>query len=142
MSRALGWLRRAFFRTKEAVTHEEVTRRLQEIERGLKVVGLEKPQAEADGVRLSGAAALLESIGDNDAVALVGSVLLVRQRQPDDHHKTFVRTLTQAELIHLEKHPDLLQSPQTILNALSKAVIIPQLEAHASSASTDSLHGC
>src|SRR4051794_11600249 len=102
------WLRRIFFRTKEAVTHEEVTRRLQEIERALKVAALEKPQAEADGVRLSGAAAVLQSIGDNNAVLLVGSVLLVRERQQDGQHNTFVRTLTQAELIYLEKHPELL----------------------------------
>jgi hypothetical protein len=121
MPKTPEWLRRFFFRTKEAVTHDEVTKRLQELERALKVAALEKPQAEADGVRLTGAAALLESIGQNNGVVLIGSVLVVRQLQADGHHNTFVRSLTQGELIHLEKHPHLLQSPKSILEALSKA---------------------
>lgn len=120
------WLSRLFFRTKEAVTHDEVTRRLEQVERALQIAALEKPQAEADGVRLSAAGGFLQSIGDNDAVARIGSILILRQRQTDGHHTTFVRSLTHAELIHLEKNPQLLKSPQSTLDALSKLTDTPE----------------
>lgn len=130
MTERKGWFRRFFARTKDAVTHEEVVRRLQEAERALRLQGLEKPQAEADQPRLEGAAALLEAIGDNNAVVVIGSVLLIRRASSGGPSDIFVRTLTQGELIFLEKHPHILKDPQGILDTLSSihsVVVEPKL---------------
>jgi hypothetical protein len=67
---------------KAFFSRDAVTQRLAETERAVKLAALEKPQSEADHGRLIGAAALLQSIGDSNAVVVVGSLLRSAVRIP------------------------------------------------------------
>jgi hypothetical protein len=105
-----SWFRRFFAQTKELATHNDVLHRVQLAERALKLLTLEGPQAQADGPRLKGAAELIKAVGANNAVIQIGSVLLVKLGT-----SVYVATLTQAELLHLEKNRHLLKDPQAIV---------------------------
>lgn len=114
MSERPSWWQKLFARSKAAVTHEEVVRRLAEAERALRLAALEKPQAQADNDRLAGAAALLEAIGSNDAVVLMGSVLLIRRSCSTGPASIYIRNLVQSELLEIEQNPELLKNPQAL----------------------------
>ena len=120
---------KAFF-SRDAVTH-----RLAETERAVKLAALEKPQSEADHGRLIGAAALLQSIGDSNAVVVVGSLLLIRRANPTAAGEVYIRTLSQSELIYLENHPALLRDPDALYLRFSGPEALP-VEHAATSRST------
>ena len=113
-----SWFKRLIARSKDAITHDEVLKRLAKIERAVEVQQLEKPQAEADKARLEGAAKMLEAMGNNNAAIQVGSVLIVKKHNPDGPGQIAVRTLTQTELAFLEQNQHYLQQPTEILRAL------------------------
>ncbi len=50
---------------------------IEKVERALELQHIEKAQAEADQLRLNGAAELIKAIGDNNAVVQIGSLLIV-----------------------------------------------------------------
>lgn len=114
-----SFFKRLIARTFGVMTHQEVTERLKKAERALELHVLEKPQSDVDGSRLQGTAELLKAIGDNDAVIQIGSILLVKHCCHDCPGRMFVRTLTQAELIFIEKNQQYLRRPHEILDALN-----------------------
>jgi len=115
-----SWFKRLIGVSKDAITREELQERLRKLERGLELRYLEQPQASADQPRMEGAAELLDKIGDNDAVIQIGSILLVKRHSPNGSGQIVIRTLTQNELIYLDKHGECLRDPIGILNALER----------------------
>lgn len=112
-----SWFKRWFGRTREALKEPEVRERLEKGERALELHALQKPQAVIDKDQAEGAAALITALEKTDAaVCQVGSILILKA-----NGGVVARTLTQKELIHLEKHPELLKAPDEILAALSAA---------------------
>ena len=118
-------------RVKAFFSRDAVTQRLAETERAVKLAALEKPQSEADHGRLIGAAALLQSIGDSNAVVVVGSLLLIRRANPTAAGEVYIRTLSQAELIFLEHNPALLRDPNALYLRFSGPESLPLERAEA-----------
>lgn len=115
-----SWFKRWISRSKDALTHDELLKRLEKAERAIHLKYLDKPQAEADQPRLQGVSELLSAIGENDAIIQIGSILLVKVFRPEGRSSVVVRTLTQTELAYLESHQELLHCPASILTALSR----------------------
>jgi hypothetical protein len=114
-----SWWKKWFVRTKEVATQPEVKQRLEELERALKLKGLGKPQAEIDKTQAEAVALLIKAVEKIPNVAIqTGAILLVKTTQ-NGNNCLQVRTLTQRELIHLEKHQDLLTTPDTVLSQLA-----------------------
>jgi hypothetical protein len=114
-----SWWKKWFVKTKDAATQPEVSQRLEELERALQLRGLGKPQAEIDKTQAEAVALLLKAVDGIPNVAIqTGAILLVKTAQ-NGSNCLQVRTLTQRELIHLEKHQDLLTTPDTVLSQLA-----------------------
>lgn len=117
-----SWLKRLFLRTREFLTQEEVRERAALGEKALEVALLGKAQAEMDLNRAQGAAAILAALQpDENAAVQIGTILLVRYTDEEGKSQTRVQTLTQRELLHLEKHQELLDRPRELLLALKAA---------------------
>lgn len=116
-----SWWKKWFVKTKEVATQPEVQQRLEELERALKLKGLGKPQADIDKTQAEAVALLVkavEKIPNVNVTIQTGAILLVKTTQ-NGSNCLQVRTLTQRELIHLEKHQDLLTTPDTVLSQLA-----------------------
>lgn len=126
MTERPGWWQRLRSRWKAFFSHEAVTHRLAQTERAVQLAALEKPQSEADHDRLIGAAAILQSIGDSNAVVVVGSLLLIRRANPTAAGEVYIRTLSQSELIFLEHNPALLRDPEALYLRFSDPESLPR----------------
>jgi hypothetical protein len=114
-----SWWKKWFVKTKEVATQPEVQQRLEELERVFKLKGLGKPQAEIDKTQAEAVALLVKAVEGIPNVAIqTGAILLVKTPRNGDNCLQ-VRTLTQRELIHLEKHQDLLTTPDTVFSQLA-----------------------
>lgn len=112
-----SWYRAFVARTKDAVTSPGLKERARKVERGVELHLLQKQQAEIDSMQGDTVANLLTALaGTSDALIQIGSVLLVKVGGVPA-----VRNLTQQELIHLERNPQLLKTPHAILEALQDA---------------------
>ena len=116
-----SWFKKWFVQTADAMTQPEVADRIKKIERALELKGLAQPQAEIDEKQASAAAKLMEALKDTPNAAIqVGSILLIK-RLTDTGSTVQIRTLTPAELMHLENNQALLMSPENVLQRLSNA---------------------
>ena len=61
-----SWWKRFVFRTKNAVTHKEVTDRIKKVERATEIAVLDKPQAEANLCQAQAASALISSLSNTE----------------------------------------------------------------------------
>jgi hypothetical protein len=123
-----SWWKKWFVKTKEALTQPEVQQRLDKLERALELTGLMQPQANVDKIEAEAAATLIKAVEDVPNVAIqTGSLLLVKTTRKRGGKCVQVRTLTQREMIHLERHQDMLSSPATILERLTEANGVDQL---------------
>lgn len=114
-----SWFKKWFAKSRDALTRPEVIERLQKGERALELEYLQRKQAEADRNQAEGAAALIKAL-DNESVAVcqIGSILLVKKTDEQGRSGVVTRTLTQAELIALEKQPSVLRSPEDVFEFL------------------------
>jgi hypothetical protein len=81
-------------------------------------------QAQIDAAQGAAVAQLITSLENTpDAIIQIGSVLLVKA-----DGVLAVRNLTQIELAHLERHPDLFRSPAAILDELK---LVTRIRTHA-----------
>jgi len=55
-----------------------------------------------------------------EAAVQIGSLVLLKHSSAGGKVKTFVRTLTQKELIFLEQNRELLQAPEDLIKRLSE----------------------
>ncbi len=116
-----SWWKKWFVRSKEAVTQPEVVERLKKIERAVELQGLYKPQSEINKNEAEAVATILKAIESVPTAAIqAGAILLVKTSNSLNGPCIQVKTLTQRELIHLEKNQKLLTSPQDIFSKLSE----------------------
>ena len=112
-----SWYRKLTARTKDAVSKPEFQDRLAKMERALDMQVLLRGQAQIDAAQGTTVAQLISSLNNTpNATIQIGSVLLIKI-----DGVLAIRNLTQVELAHLERHPDLLKSPTVILEELKVA---------------------
>lgn len=111
-----------FAKTTDVASQPEVAERLKKIERALEMKGLHEPQADIDKKEADAVATLAKAVENIPNAALqAGSVLLVKTNNPVHGPCIQARTLTQREMILLEKNQKLLASPHDLLEKLSEA---------------------
>ena len=116
-----SWYKKLFIKTKEVATQPEVKDRIDKLERALQLKGLHEPQSQIDKNEAEAAATLIKAIEKIPNAAIqTGSLLLVKLSNPDGDDCLQVRTLSQREMIQLEKNQHLLTHPATVLHELSR----------------------
>lgn len=117
-----SWWKRFVFKSKSALTHEEVLKRLKKGEEALEATYLDKPQAEANNQQAQGAASVIAALKDVDnACVQVGSLLVVKATDGNGKCVVAARTLTRDELKHFEQNQGILKEPQQVLELLQSA---------------------
>jgi hypothetical protein len=107
------WLQKLGALSNDPQVRKEWRSAVQKGERALELQILQKNQSEIDRNQAQAAAALLGSIPDNsEGVLRIGSVLVVKRLSASGLSQIFARTLTQGELITLEKNPALASDPR------------------------------
>ncbi|GAA0419223.1 hypothetical protein Acor_28900 [Acrocarpospora corrugata] len=108
-----SWFRTFRMKAKDLASTAEAKEIADEIRRAAELHGLHKVQAQNDNLQAQAAATLIQALqGTDQAVLLVGSVLVIK-----DKGQLAVRTLTQRQLIFLERSADMTQ-PQKVLEVL------------------------
>jgi hypothetical protein len=118
-----SWYKKWFVKTKEVASQPEVEKRLSKIERAVELRGLGLPQAEIDERQASAVSALINAIGPIPSAAIQSGSILLLKLIVDGQATIQVRTLSQREMIVLENHQDLLDSPKDILGKLAKLCV-------------------
>jgi len=114
-----SWWKRFIFKTKSALTHEEVKTRLKKAEEAIEATYLDKPQAEANNQQAQGAASLIAALKDVDnGCVQVGTLLVVKATDGNGKCAVAARTLTRDELKHLEQNQAILKEPGRVLELL------------------------
>jgi hypothetical protein len=111
-----SWFRQFLARAKDGAptVEESVTK----VARGIELQALHRPQAEVDARQADAVAKLMTALEKEENAAIqIGSILLVKVG-----NNYVVRTLTQIQLAHLERNPELFQDPATVLHQLQLAV--------------------
>lgn len=95
-------------------TRDEVLTLLQ---RAIEQQILEKPQAQIDMAQSQAIAGLLAALDKTpNAIVQVGSMLIIKVRDT-----VVVRNLTQLEIAHWERNPELFHNPERALQELQRA---------------------
>lgn len=111
-----------FARSRQALTSEEVTQRLQKLEYALEAQYLHKPQAEANLASGQAAAELIAALRETPHAAIqIGTLLIIKTTSAEGKSGIFVRTLSATELALIEANPGLLTAPHDILKMLGPA---------------------
>jgi hypothetical protein len=101
------------------VTSDEVVNRLQKAERAIELAALNRVQAEVDQKQAAAAAQLIEALKPvPHGVCAIGSVLVVKITGADGNSKVMARTLTQKQMIVIERDDKILRDPFTLLDRL------------------------
>jgi hypothetical protein len=105
-------------RTKDALTSDEMTARYEKAERAIELAALGRAQADVDQKQAAAAAQLIESLKlIPNAVCAVGSVLVVKVTE-EHGPRVVVRTLTQKQMIAIERNDQITRDPQALLKRL------------------------
>lgn len=116
-----SWWKRLIFRTKAALNQDEVQMRLKKAERAVEAHYLAKPEAEANNLQASGAAALIAALGETENAAIqVGSLLIIKVTDTTGKCIVLARTLTHDELKRLEENQSILRQPERVLELLQR----------------------
>lgn len=118
--RVFSWFRDFLLRTRRRLTSEEMSELVRDVRAAAEAEFLQKPAAEAEHLRLEGAAELLKAIGENNAVVQLGRVLLVKRQNETGPADIVVRTLSEREYHFLQQNEELLYEPQCILEVLAE----------------------
>lgn len=103
-------------RTRGFFNSAEMKDRYAKIERAIELQAIYHAQAEVDSLQSAAVANLITALGGtSDAIIQIGSVLLIKA-----NGVTAVRNLTQQELAHLERNPDVFRDPTVALRELQR----------------------
>jgi hypothetical protein len=92
---------------------------MEKLERAAEVQLLAVPESQANLNNAQGHATLIQALANESTAAIqLGPLLLIKISQPDGTSQIYSRTLTTAQLNHLERNPELLKDPGNILLAL------------------------
>jgi hypothetical protein len=110
-----SWFSRWWTRSKDALTSDEILDRLQKAERAIELAALGRVQAEVDQKQAAAASQLIESLKSTPhAVCAIGSVLVVKVTD-DNGPRIIARTLTQKQMIAIERDDRLVRDPHALL---------------------------
>jgi transcriptional regulator with XRE-family HTH domain len=120
-----SWFKKLFARSREAITSEEAMVRFKQIERAARLP-LDKQEAEIAQTYAEAVAAFLEGSAEAEvAVAQFGPLLIVKRPNETGGSSVVTRTLTSRQAAALERHQDLLQRPEDLLEFLAIAEDLP-----------------
>lgn len=118
-----SWFKEIWAKTREKMTQPEVQQQLVELgektQHAVELATIQKCQAEINRTNSEAVKNVIESMGDSDGIAQIGSVLVVKTTSRAGKSVIASRTMTTKEMIYLERHQELLMQPQKILKALS-----------------------
>lgn len=116
-----SWFKKWLVRAKELLTSEQLMERFESGERALQLAYVNKAQSEVDKNHSEAASNLLRAIEDIDqGVCQIGSILVVKTTDDSGRTRVVTRTLTQRELMLIERDQNLLKCPSTVLEALDR----------------------
>ncbi|MEV4116087.1 hypothetical protein [Nonomuraea sp. NPDC049695] len=108
-----SWFRRFRLKAKDLAMSADAKEIAEELRRAAELRALHSVQADNDSKQAQAAATLIQALdGTEQAVVMVGSVLVIK-----DAGRLAVRTLTQRQLMFLERSADMTQ-PSNVLEAL------------------------
>ncbi|WP_433264784.1 hypothetical protein ACQPZF_36070 [Actinosynnema sp. CS-041913] len=114
-----SWWGRFRVRAREASKEDGVVQRVAKIEHAIEVVGLRQPMAVENSKQAEAVSALVASLEKIDnAVMMVGSVVMIKYTDDCGHQHLFTKTLSVAEVRAFEENQHLLASPQEALQHL------------------------
>ena len=114
-----SWWKKIVFRSKEAISKKELTKKLKKAERAAEIAVLDKPQAEANLCQAQAASDLISSLSNTkNACIQAGSLLVLKTTNKNNESSIIVRTLTPLELEYLEENQAILRKPEKILDWL------------------------
>jgi hypothetical protein len=115
-----SWWKQIFYRTKDAISQEQVQKKLTKVEQAIQTNYLDKPQAEANAHQAAAVSSLITALKDiPDACIQVGSLLMVKTTSVEGKPMVLSRTLTAQELKLLEENQPMLRCPDRILEWLN-----------------------
>ncbi|MEV4242149.1 hypothetical protein AB0J63_01945 [Streptosporangium canum] len=102
--------------TKDVATSATTKEIAEEVRRGIELATIHSQQADNDNRQAEAVAKLVQSLeGTDKAVMLVGSILIMK-----DDGRLSVRTLTQRQLMFLDRHATSVTDPAAVLQALDE----------------------
>ncbi|WP_133061849.1 hypothetical protein [Streptosporangium minutum] len=102
--------------TKDVASSATTKEIAEEIRRGVELATIHSQQADNDNRQAEAVAKLVQSLeGTDKAVMLVGSILIMK-----DDGRLSVRTLTQRQLMFLDRHATSVTDPAAVLQALDE----------------------
>lgn len=103
-----SWYRRFLFKSREAVTHPEVTKRLSKLEHAIQLETRGKSQASINKSDAEAASLLIDALKNSDrGIVRLGSILIVKRTDADGKTGIAVRNLTEKEVLEIGKSPEL-----------------------------------
>ena len=111
-----------YAKTKDAVTHPEVSERLKKLERAVELEALDKKQALVDKDLAQAVKTLLDSVQNTpNAVFQIGSILILKLTDDDHGERVITVSLTQEQMIVINQKPSMLTQPGRIMTFLSES---------------------
>jgi hypothetical protein len=93
---------------------------VQKLERAIEIQGLNHPQSQVDKNEAEAISAIISALEKVSSAAIqVGSIVIIKLPDSDGNSCIQARTLSQQELMLLEKNPNLLKEPRKILDRLA-----------------------
>ncbi|MDF2437777.1 MAG: hypothetical protein K0Q95_2153 [Bacteroidota bacterium] len=116
-----SWYKKLLAKSKAALTSEEVVSRLKEVEYGMEVNGILKPQSEVEKNQSEALVNMMKCLENiPNGMIRIGSILAVKVTNPITNiPHLHVRTLAISEIYFLNKNPHLSSSPMELLEALA-----------------------
>lgn len=129
-----SWLQKLIGRTNDAIPKDELLERLAKAERAIELAKINKVQSEIDNNLGAAVSAVIESLkGEENAAIQLSSLLIIKRTDERGGSTIATRTLTQKELVYLERNPSLVNDPVAILGVLeslrkTEDISIPRLK--------------
>ena len=115
-----SWWKRFILKTKDVLTHRELTSRLKKAEKAVESAYLDKPQAEANHHQADAAASVIASLQNTpNACVQVGTLLVVKATDENGYSGVFATTLSVSDIKRLESDRSVLRQPQRVFQWLT-----------------------
>lgn len=111
-----SWSFSRFFRSFIPKTEETAASSVKD---ALEIMTIDKVKAESDAVLAAAVAGLISSLqNESHAAVRVGTILIVKNTEPNSNSTITTCTLSPFQSKRLDKEPELLKSPSTLLDSL------------------------
>lgn len=118
-----SWYKRLWGKFVKALTHKEVTSRVDQIERALQLKHVDKVQSEVDLNYAEAVARLNESTQNIPNYAILLGSLLYAKSTYNSEVRIFVQVLTQEQIKIVKQNQNLLTKPFELINRMEEAEV-------------------